>query len=108
MTEYFEKVYIKTEDDLPKKNGRYLVHTKDNINEFDLHDSTVIGDLYNEAWLRTYDWYLRPIEQKPDRTEGLREELMKFIEYEGEHEFELHIPIESIVDQYLKQKGSPL
>lgn len=66
MKEYFEKVYIKTEDDLPKKNGRYLVHTKDNINEFDLHDSTVIGDLYNEAWLRTYDWYLRPVEQKLD------------------------------------------
>ena len=60
--ELFEKVYIRSEEDLPEEDGRYYVHNRGNINEYDLHDSTWLGNMYKEAWLRDYDFYLRPLE----------------------------------------------
>ena len=60
--ELFEKVYIRSEEDLPEEDGRYYVHNRGNINEYDLHDSIWLGNMYKEAWLRHYDFYLRPLE----------------------------------------------
>jgi|WetSurSiteA1Bulk_404760.scaffolds.fasta_scaffold364025_1 hypothetical protein len=64
MKEYFEKVYIKTEDDLPEKVGNYFVQLTNGHGQI-LHfpfkgDVGWKVDEYN--WLDTVEYYLRPIE----------------------------------------------
>ena len=75
MKEYFEKVYIKSEDDLPKEIGRYFVYVKDvgedtydwvNTNGENAVEEYWNGQFQEDYWINTFDWYLRPIEQKPD------------------------------------------
>ena len=62
-TEYFKKVYIKSEEDLPKEMGDYLVLRKTGYRTL-LHfpfegDVGWKADRYN--WLHNVDWYLLPV-----------------------------------------------
>ena len=59
--EYFEKVYINSEADLPKE-GRYDAHSKytDIINI-----DYPFNDLHRQEWIDKVDWYLRPVEAYP-------------------------------------------
>jgi hypothetical protein len=62
-TEYFKKVYIKSEEDLPKEMGDYLVLRKTGYGTL-LHfpfegDVGWKADRYN--WLHNVDWYLLPV-----------------------------------------------
>jgi len=68
MKELFEKIHIKSENDLPKKVGNYHVQLIDGSGHrlrFPFN-----GDVgYNvdvNYWLKNVDYYLRPVEQKPD------------------------------------------
>lgn len=61
--ELFEKVYIKSEDDLPKETGRYFCY--DNYTEIItalIYEPSYKDD--KENWLKHIDWWLRPVEQK--------------------------------------------
>jgi hypothetical protein len=71
MKELFEKIYIKTESDLPKEDGFYFCWLKGDKDDGTIHyrEFTFYNtdDWHNEdMWLKDIDWYLRPVEQKPD------------------------------------------
>jgi len=59
MKEYFEKIHIKSEDDLPKKDLVYIVHINGGQLEYRFLPE------FGYDW-DNVDWYLRPVEQKPD------------------------------------------
>lgn len=59
MEEYFEKVYIRSEADLPKNEGRYLCHMKDKDEILNLWSD-------DSDW-RYADWYLRPVEAEQEK-----------------------------------------
>ena len=61
MKEIYEKVWIKSADDLPKREGTYFCHVKGVPNGEKGMD---IFDWSNNSyeWINTFDWYLRPIE----------------------------------------------
>jgi len=68
-TELFKKVYIHSEDDLPKETGRYLGHEKcfksqDLLDSYhyDKDDKDFCCD-----WLNTFDWYLLPVPLPSDK-----------------------------------------
>jgi len=58
--ELFEKVYIRSEEDLPKDVGNYPVH------QIGFEPDYVMSMYYNglsdNFWMQAYDWYLRPLE----------------------------------------------
>lgn len=67
-TELFKKVYIKSEADLPKEMGDYLVLRKTGYGTL-LHfpfegDVGWKADRYN--WLHNVDWYLLPVSLPSD------------------------------------------
>jgi hypothetical protein len=64
MKEYFEKVYIKNEDDLPKEDGYYFVSTGDKYDRsYDVFRFTKVNAKQNHLeWLEYIKFYLRPIE----------------------------------------------
>ena len=59
MKIYIER-RIESEKDLPKKDGKYIVHNKlnSNIVRYYYH----FNDLCKNGWLNKVDWYLEPIE----------------------------------------------
>jgi hypothetical protein len=73
---YFKKVFIKSENDLPKVKGRYAVGIKGtpfhplylNANDFDpdvdLTKAKCNAVASKKYWLETFDWYLKPIKQE--------------------------------------------
>jgi len=61
MKEIYEKIYIKSESDLPKKTGNYFVAEKDN-NKYIFLCSFECNNVMSKLWLRDIDWYLQPIE----------------------------------------------
>ena len=68
MKELYEKVFIKTEADLPKENGKYICMIK-NINhpallQYDIQSKGKYG--YSKQWLELVDWYLKPTEPVSD------------------------------------------
>ena len=63
--ETFRKVWIKSEEDLPKKNNPFLLaHFKkgNETEEFTFGWYPYKSDM-KEIWLRDIDWYLQPISQ---------------------------------------------
>jgi hypothetical protein len=58
MKGLFEKVFIKSESDLPKMEGDYFVHVK----EIGIDVYTWRNYSDNDYWLSTFDWYLIPVE----------------------------------------------
>lgn len=64
--EYFKKVYIKSEGDLPEKNGIYFIKFKTHGNQLELSAVSYIWandkKNVNSFWLTKVDWYLLPIE----------------------------------------------
>lgn len=77
---FYKKVYIHSEDDLPKETGRYLGHEKcfksqDLIDSYhyDKDDKDFCCD-----WLNTFDWYLLPVSLPSD--EEIEEEFPTVID----------------------------
>jgi len=61
--ELYKKVYIKSEADLPPKDGLYFCGEGSGLHyrDFVFHDT---DNFHNEGfWLKNIDWYLIPIEQ---------------------------------------------
>jgi hypothetical protein len=98
--ELYEKVYIKSEDDLPKDEV-YIVHHKrsDRVSDMDIQREGMSDDakeFETNYWMNCFDWYLRPIKEI-----DLREELEKYSSYlylRG------YFPEKIDVDEYLKQR----
>jgi hypothetical protein len=68
MKELFEKVYIRSEKDLPKKNGTYFIKIKTPPFTQEL---SAVGFIWEKDtknvhgfWLEAVDWYLLPVESK--------------------------------------------
>ena len=62
--EVFIKVYIKSEDDLPKEVGDYIVKLDDDSVRL-LHfpfDGDVGYNIFKTNWIEDVDWYLKPVE----------------------------------------------
>ena len=57
---YYKKVFIKTEADLPKEEGRYITHTKGYESYYVISVKYEHSDNY--FWMQLYDWYLQPTE----------------------------------------------
>ena len=60
---FYKKVYIHSEDDLPKETGRYWCHEK-YVKSQDLIDSYHYDKDDKDFccdWLNTFDWYLLPV-----------------------------------------------
>jgi hypothetical protein len=68
--EHYRKVYIKSEEDLPKEKGYYIACTKENALHYHYHDKDRRD---NDLFWEDFDWYLLPYEPT-----SLREELIKF------------------------------
>jgi hypothetical protein len=59
MKTLFEKVEIKSEQDLPKETGGYFVFHS----TFGVQGEWFNNDINSRVkWLECYDWYLRPVE----------------------------------------------
>jgi len=58
--EYFVKVFIKSEDDLPKKDGVYFVCYKRYKEGSTHYWNTNLAR--KNTWLTEIDWYLKPVE----------------------------------------------
>jgi len=59
-TETFEKVYVRTEDDLPKKDGEYITKTEGQYNPA-MSVFEVGNTLMVDHWIKLIIWYLRPV-----------------------------------------------
>jgi hypothetical protein len=62
-TDYFKKVYIKSEDDLPKEAGFYFVnwtpgHAHNTTMGVVYYDESIKGLWFGKGW---YDWHLLPV-----------------------------------------------
>jgi hypothetical protein len=64
--EYLEKIYIKSEADLPKEKGFY--ETGIGIRAFNPEEKLIKPFQSDsvEFWMKCVDYYLRPVEQNPD------------------------------------------
>lgn len=70
--ETFIKVYIKSEDDLPKEDDYYFVYDNNYQNPFQVHRWLKGSERY---WIEHIDWYLKPVEI-PEITD---EEIQKYV-----------------------------
>jgi hypothetical protein len=57
MKETFEKVYIRSEADLPKEKDVYIVHKIGWGIQSDYWHDTDVSKLH---WMKRFDWYLQP------------------------------------------------
>ena len=58
--EYYKKVEIKSEKDLPKKESKYIIRDDTSGKIYELHfDPNNPKDIYD--WLKYFNWYLQPI-----------------------------------------------
>ena len=60
--EYYEKVYIRSEADLPEEEDLYPVQKKDTVVDWELWEPSKDKG-YIDVWLRDIDWYLRPLKK---------------------------------------------
>ncbi len=65
--ETFIKVYIKSEDDLPKEDIYYFVHDNNYQLPLQVHRWLKGSEQY---WLEHIDWYLKPVEIPEITDEG--------------------------------------
>ena len=78
MKELFEKVYIKSEKDLPKECGYYPVHQKGFEQNYIM--TMFYNGLPDNLWTQTYDYYLRPLESQELPAEEMKQKLCDKIE----------------------------
>ena len=83
--EYYVKVKIDSEDDLPRKNGVYFVKIKTPKNQLELTAVAYIweNDKYhvNGFWLNKVNWYLLPVEQIELPSDGeIKTELESYLQ----------------------------
>ncbi len=92
LTEYYKKVYIKSESDLPKEEGEYIVSSNhDKAVEFFFPDNPYdISD-----WVEDIDWYLQPISQPEPTT-------MTYIMLDG---IRIKVPVRISRTQLLRLAG---
>jgi len=74
--ETYQKIYIKSKNDLPKKEQQYYVHFKENnkLLNYWLRDHNI------DTWLKEIDWYLllsdqNEIKDLKSQIETLKEQL---------------------------------
>ena len=82
--ELYQKIYIRSESDLPKEEGKYFVGLKLNGEHIDVYWwlNNVDKQFQNEYWLNTFDWYLRPLPRPERKTaEEMTEDEMDLIQY---------------------------
>lgn len=66
IPEYFVKVYIKSESDLPKVTGIYYVHLKtERDDRVYIKSVPNVPSLNKGFWMDNYDWYLKPVDALP-------------------------------------------
>ncbi len=63
-TELFKKVYIRSEDDLPKEQVRYFVYTKEYQERPNVFYWFPNNIECRSRWLNQVDWYLQPISEE--------------------------------------------
>lgn len=62
-TEIYKKVYIRSEEDLPKEEKEYFVGLKGNYDRtIDVYCYYSDNDIAIKQWMDNIDWYLQPIE----------------------------------------------
>uniref|UniRef100_A0A6M3Y229 Uncharacterized protein n=1 Tax=viral metagenome TaxID=1070528 RepID=A0A6M3Y229_9ZZZZ len=101
MDELFKKIYVKSEADLPKKDGEYFakLHGAYSVHECEF------SMFYEKQWIEDIDWYLQPIEGSITVQHNLREELIKYDKWMVEVKWGTDVPsAEKSVDEYLKSK----
>ena len=60
MKIYYEKVFIKTEADLPKENGTYIICSTDGrLYEKEFKKNS---PAFKKSWEQWIDWYFQPVE----------------------------------------------
>jgi len=78
--ELYKKVEIKSEKDLPKKNGYYFVNIGD---KYDISEDVFRwengDDKLKKDWIKNVDWYLQPVDEKEQQEQKLQtaEEIVK-------------------------------
>jgi len=60
--ELYEKVFIHSEEDLPKISGRYICYSK----ECGLDNYGFVKGYDELSWIDMIDWYLRPVPEVTD------------------------------------------
>ena len=89
---HYKKVWIESEKDLPKEDGKYIAHSKiyDQIGLWGFekyYTNEFYPDYTKNSWLHNIDWYLQEVEQpKPtdqDIEKWAGKELMKDNSYPG-------------------------
>ncbi len=74
--ETFIKVYIKSEDDLPKETGDYITNLgKWSFEPWDEDD--------NFVWLSGVEWYLKPVEISEISDEEIENAINEYVKYIG-------------------------
>jgi hypothetical protein len=75
-TETFEKIYIRSESDLPKENGSYHVHfiwqTENTFSYFPF-------DRRNNTWISTVEYYLSPVQSEESQIRRSKEEIINIL-----------------------------
>jgi len=72
--ELFEKVYIKSEADLPKEDGKVILHC--NFDETIRY--SIFKQEFKEEWIEVVKWYLRPVEYAQSQPEVSDEVIKKW------------------------------
>jgi hypothetical protein len=113
MKEYFQKIYIKSESDLPKETHYHLFASLKQVKEGEPYfgnvdfiksipvDKTNIITGNESYWLNHVDWYLQPISHPDQEASELRSELIKFCYERG---LDMHVKVETWVDDYLSTR----
>jgi hypothetical protein len=103
MEETFRKVFIKTEEDLPKDGSLFIWHAKSN-GIIDPLQPLFYDKELNPYLLQRFDWYLQPIEQSQELP-TLRDELIRFADqWNKENWGNVAVIQAKDIDEYLKSK----
>jgi hypothetical protein len=77
IVEKYQKIYIKSEEDLPKESGYYFTHKKKNYENYPTHPFDITyfrtdTDLTYLGYWKGIDWYLQPLEQSPPENSEIK------------------------------------
>lgn len=67
MEKLFKQVFIKSESDLPKEEGEYIVHYKKMGGIESNYDPN--NEKHKLNWIANIDWYLQPLPESPEAEE---------------------------------------
>lgn len=84
MKQYYEKIEIKSEKDLPKEYGNYFVNLKTDRKDQVGLNVMPFTEVEKPGWLDYIDWYLQPItieerlsQLQPEKPRELTDEFIK-------------------------------